>query len=354
MPTTQLLNLEQLQQTAVKYDPVLRTLPNLLLEPYIGAMHFNLIQVSSEDRIINLRRRGALLRPYKGTVNQMEEANALKAEESSLRVRPAYLALVDNVQNYKEGQHILKAGVAVDNKAKTHPYAFEVLQAAVATFVEDFTAAIPHAKYGAAGDGPLSVFDGYNAIIDALITSKAIDKPLGNLVDSAPMDAPADGADTKALTALVDWLRALHPMLKAGPLDVIIPQNALQAVLDAFENRRQHTGDTTREQLALYLRDKALLAEVPSLITSPVVGAGQRLIACRPGTISVGISAADDLQFVQVRAPYTDPNLVQFWLQADMGTRLDDWHAKVFATNGKGIQQTAGLSGDYEVKPKKP
>lgn len=60
MPTTQLLNLEQLQQTAVKYDPVLRTLPNLLLEPYIGAMHFNLIQVSSEDRIINLRRRGAL------------------------------------------------------------------------------------------------------------------------------------------------------------------------------------------------------------------------------------------------------------------------------------------------------
>ena len=167
MPTTQLLNLEQLQQTAVKYDPVLRTLPNLLLEPYIGAMHFNLIQVSSEDRIINLRRRGALLRPYKGTVNQVEEANALKAEESSLRVRPAYLALVDNVQNYKEGQHILKAGVAVDNKAKTHPYAFEVLQAAVATFVEDFTAAIPHAKYGAAGDGPLSVFDGYNAIIDA-------------------------------------------------------------------------------------------------------------------------------------------------------------------------------------------
>lgn len=68
----------------------------------------------------------------------------------------------------------------------------------------------------------------------------------------------------------------------------------------------------------------------------------------RPGGITVGFAPANPSQFIQVRAPYEDPNLVQFWIQAKMGVRIDTWHPKAFATNGLAVEP-AGMTllGDY-------
>jgi hypothetical protein len=53
-----------------------------------------------------------------------------------------------------------------------------------------------------------------------------------------------------------------------------------------------------------------------------------------------------DEAFVQVRNPYEDPNLVQFWIQGKYGTRIRELHEKAFQINeGSPVANT--LSGDY-------
>jgi len=344
-----MINLTDLQQASTHYDPVLRYLPHVLLEEYIKEMHFNLQTVSAEDKLINMRRAGSLLKPYKGTVKDLKSQELIHPEESTLTPRMGYLALVDNIQNYRDKTLVMKAGRTLDNRKKEHPYTKEVLENIVKTFVEDFTLAIPHAKYKSA-ESPLGVFDGYNTIIDALVADTKITAAAGNLVECEEIKAPATDAEAlKPLQTFVGWVRALNPMLRSGALDILVPSDTLNLILDSYEIQRRYTGEISRQALALYVRDKASLAQTPTIISNPIMGLGSRLIATRPGNITVGISAPADIQFVQVRSVYTDPNLVQFWMQADMGTRLDDWNAKVFATNGGTIKMASALAGDYTL-----
>lgn len=342
------INIEDLKQAAVKYDPALRYLPHAELSSFISEMHFNLQTVTEEDRLINVRRGGNLLRPYKGTVTKVDEGEAMHPEESVLSPKMGYIALLDNIQNYRGKKLLMKEGKPLSSlKDGEHPYEFEILRNVIKTFVEDFTLAIPHAKAGSA-DSPLGVFDGYNAIVDALIGATKISEANGNLIKADEIKAPTKKEEAlKPLEALIAWVRKLDPMLRSGELDLLIPSNILLLVLDAFEERRSHQGDISRERLAEYLKEKCGLGRVPTIISNAVMGTGDRLIATRPGNITVGISAPADLEFVKVRDVYTDPNLVQFWMQADMGTRLDDWNKKVFATSGGTIAQAAGLAGDY-------
>ena len=342
--------MQELQQAAVHYDSVLRVLPYTMLEPWVKEMHFNLQAVSQEERRLNLNRKGSLLRPYKGTVDNVGEQELLKTEESSLKPRMGYLALVDNIQNYREKTLVMKAGKLLDNRKKEHPYAKEILENIVRTFVEDFTLAIPHAKFDSTVSSPLGVFDGYNAIIDAHIAALKISEDAGNLIKCEEIKAPADDTEAeirKPLATFIGWVRKLNPMLKSGDLDILVPSNVLEYILDSFEAKRAYQGDTSRERLCIYLRDKAGLTKTPTIISNPIMGTGSRLIAMRPGNITVGISAPADMQFVQVRQVHTDPNLIQYWMQADMGTRLDDWNKKVFTTSGGLIAPVAGLNGDY-------
>ena len=344
------INVAELRQTAVTYDPVLRYLPHAQLSPFISEMHFNLQTVTEEDRRINVRRAGNLLRPYKGTVDTIPDQELMHPEESVLTPRMGYLALLDNIQNYRGKKLLMKEGKSLTGAKAEHPYEYEILQNVSKTFVEDFTLAIPHAKAGS-DNSPLGVFDGYNAIIDNLIGATKISEENGNLIKADKIVAPTkDEEKLKPLETLIGWVRKLDPMLRGGALDLLIPGNVLMLVLDSFEVRRSYQGDTSREKLAEYLRDKCGLSQTPTIISNAIMGTGDRLIAMRPGNVTVGISAPADLEFIKVRDVYTDPNLVQFWMQADMGTRLDDWNRKVFATSGGTITQTAGLAGDYVAK----
>ena len=341
---TKLINIENLQRTAAEYDKQLHELPGLMLEPFAERMHLTLLEADREQRRVNVRRKGGLLKPYTGAVTQLEELEALRVEESILRPRLGYIALVDNVWNYQEKMLTMRGGRLVEDSQ--HPYEYEVLRSVVQTFIEDVTLSLPHAKFGS-GAGPLGVFDGYNTIIDSLITEGKISKKASNLVECDKIEAPAGPEDTKALDAFVGWLRKLSPALRAKEVDVIIPQEILQHVMDAFERRRHFTGETTVEALEAYLRVKASIGGTLSLLTGPEVGTGDRLIALRRGNITVSVCPSEGSQLVQVRSMGIDPNLVGFWIQALIGTRIDDWHSKVFATSGGTIAQAAGLSGDY-------
>ena len=74
---TKLINIENLQRTAAEYDAQLHELPGLMLEPFAERMHLTLIEADREQRRVNVRRKGGLLKPYTGAVTQLEELEAL-------------------------------------------------------------------------------------------------------------------------------------------------------------------------------------------------------------------------------------------------------------------------------------
>ncbi len=347
------ISVEKIQQAAVTYDPVLRYLPHVELEAFIKEMHFNLQTVTEEERIINMRRRGYLLRPYHGHITkEPEDYELFRPEESVLSPRLGYLTITDNIQNYRDKKLLMKEGRTLTGEDKQHPYELEILKGIVKTFVEDFTLAIPHAKENEDDNvSPYAIFNGYNAIIDKLIGDSKISNGGGNLieVDNLVPKDETEAEKKKPLDALIGFVRSLHPMLRNGALDIIVPMDTLNHILDAFELRRVSQGDISREKLAEFVRDKCGLGQTPSILSNPIVGNGTRLIATRPGNITVGISAPADMQFVQVRSVYEDPNLVQYWMQAQMGVRLDNWNKKVFAVSNGTVTRPTDLEGDYHL-----
>lgn len=346
----QIVNLDSLQRTATKYDPVLRNLPSILLQDFISTTHFNLQYVDVRDVRVNLWRKGALVKPYTGTVTGLSsETELVKAVESELEVKTGYLALVDQIQNYRKKDLLAKAGTPVSDNRGNHPLENVILENIVKTFIEDFTYSIYFAQEGS-GTNPLGVFDGVLKKIDKLGQAGEMAKAKLNLFDHKVLNPYRGEDDPEPLDFLVDFARYLHPALKAGPVDFLLAPEALGWILDSYEDRRKRTGEVTREQLAAFIRDKAGLRETPNLITHPCLGKGSDVIATRPGNITVGIGTPQDAQFVQVRSPYEDPNLVQFWMQMNMGTRVDDWNSKLFcfATGGTEYNQPiSGLLGDY-------
>ena len=82
------------------------------------------------------------------------------------------------------------------------------------------------------------------------------------------------------------------------------------------------------------------------LLRSNIMGTGQRIILTAPGNFDFGMDTLGDETFVQVRNPYEDPNLVQFWIQGKYGTRIRSIHEKVFQVN-EGTPVGLQLSGDY-------
>jgi hypothetical protein len=53
-----------------------------------------------------------------------------------------------------------------------------------------------------------------------------------------------------------------------------------------------------------------------------------------------------DVQFIQARNPYEDPNYVQFWSQWELGARINSLHEKEFFCNEQ-TNTATDMAGDY-------
>jgi hypothetical protein len=343
---TKIVNLAGLQKANETYQPTLQQLPAFLLEPFLKKFNLNLITVNNKDVKKLLRRRGALLAPY-GTLGgeTASQKEAFKIIESVLTVDKCFIALKDYIGNYTEKEVLVAAGNKVDNKAKNHPLAKLILEQVVKTFVEDYIVCSFHAERDNNGTGPADAFDGFFPKLAALITAGEVATNKGNLIETGVFAAPGEGSDP--LKSLVDWFRALNPFLKSIPFDFISPSGIITHARDGLSIKAQSHKFVTTDDLMEYIKDNADLAFKPNLCTHPVLGTGQRIMAVKPGTLSVGMNTKTDVDFVQVRAPYEDPNLIQFWIQAEFGSRIDDWDQKLFATNEQPSVANLSLMGDY-------
>lgn len=337
-----------LQKAAEKYDPLLRQLAVYSLTEAIQALKLNVQKVDMKDVIHLERRKSGGTMPYVPGAEITYKDDLLAYEHSDLVVYETVFKAKDNITNYKEADVQFLGGKPFDNKTKQHPLEYKILQTMVKTHAEDVMFALFHAERNTSGTNALSCFYGYNSQIDSLITAGKLTAARGNFAPTGAFDAPVDSSDTAAYENLVDFIGGAHNMLRSnigGAPQLYITENVLVNVRAAYRNKVKAFQMPTMDQVKEQIRQDALCPGL-EFVTHVALGTGHRVMLIKPGLLDLGWNTQEAANFVQVRAPFEDPNIAQFWLQASYGTRLRDWHEKLFRVNDQ-TNTCLDLAGDY-------
>ena len=343
-----IVTVDGLRKAAEKYDPVLRQLPAYALREAIAALRLNVQKVDMKDVITLERRKSGGTMPYVPGAAITYQEDMLNYESADLIVYETVFKAKENITNYKDVDVQFLGGKPFDNKTKQHPLEYKIIQTMIKTHAEDVMFALFHSERNTAGTNALSCFYSFNSQIDSLISAGKLTAARGNYAPTGAFDAPVDSNDTAAYENLVDFIGGAHNMLRSSiggaPL-LYVPENVLVNVRAAYRNKVRAFQMPTMEEVKNQIREDALCPGL-EFITHVALGVGHRVMLIKPGLLDLGWNTDAAAQFVQVRNPFEDPNLVQFWLQASYGTRLRDWHEKLFRVNDQ-TNACLDLAGDY-------
>lgn len=335
------VDLTLLAETAIRRQKDLKFLPYAVLAEVLGLHGINLMPgIQNKDVMTSFYRKQGIMKPY-STAVPITHSDVGKAKEAILQVEKAYASVKDNIQNYKS------VSVGPDellgkNKTKKHPWEMVMLSSVIRTYAEDIIDALFPATRDVAEQSPMGAFNGFDTIIDLLVAAAEISLANGNLVNTGAIAAPVDANDTDAFDILLAFWRASHPMLKQKESLLLVPYDIGDHYDDAFFNKYK-TKPIVDEYNRTILQGSGGKCRI---IRSTAMGTGQRIILTLPGNLDFGMDTLSDNDFVQVRNPWEDPNLVQFWIQGDYGCRIRETHEKVFQVN-EGVPVANALSGDY-------
>lgn len=343
------LNVASIQRAAEYYQPDLSKLPYAIMGDIYQKTHLNLIHVANKDIRTNFDRKGGIIKPYlAGTIDYTPEIG--KATPRSLQVEMVYLALKDNITNYKAKTLLNPATETVNNKTKQHPQEMLILESIIRTASEDIVMATWHAAHNTADKTPFGINDGIHTLINADIAAYNIRSTYGNYVTSGAFSAPSGGTietDTTAYNQLVTWLKQAAFSFQSQVCDLYMSYTLYAKVAAALTNKLKTIGtDVTPTILTQKLRDVCLMPNL-NIIIDPSYGTGDRLLLTVPGNIEIGMNTEGDEQFVQIRDIYEDPNDFQFWSQFAWGARVNQLNKKVFMVNEQVNAAITDLSGDY-------
>lgn len=343
------VNLAGLTRAAVTYNNVLRELPYFTFNEAAKALRLNIQKVKGEDKEISVRRKAGILRPYMAGLTPVRQAELLKFFEQSLKPVLVYSSLVDNITQYKEKNVVSNQGEFVDNKAKKHPLEAEILKAKVRSFAEDVTFVMFFAERDDDGNSPMDAFTGFFPKMDLLTVAGEISAAKNNLRPTGSFDSPTDygrGADgMNHFLRLVEFVKSGHPLLRKGEVILQCAELPLAAARDGLRVLVSSHDYPSIDQMLEKLRSDANCPNL-KITTHECLGTGDKLTLSKPGLFDFGVGAESDPEFVQVRAPFEDPNEIQFWIQAEYDTRIKDVHEKVFQTNER-TNNRLDLAGDY-------
>jgi hypothetical protein len=336
------VDITSLLRAAIQYQKDIKFLPYAVMAAVLGEHGINLFPgVQNEDRMITFLRKQGVAKPYHTAVTP-SASDVGKVVESILKVETAYAYINDNIKNYKEKFVITPNEMLGSNKTKKHPLEMEIISAIVKTFSEDILDALFNATRNTADETPMGLFDGFETKVLAKIVSGEIAAEEGNYVDSGEFAAPVDANDVTAYNRLRDWVRQADPYL-LKQADLILPLQVARYCMDALKNK-------TAQKAATFIDFQEYLREDTSsnirLVKSRYMGTGDRLYLTASGNMDFGMNSLGDEAFVQVRNINVDPNIVNFWIQAEYGVRWRSVHKKTFFTNQGSLTANA-LSGDY-------
>lgn len=339
-------DLSLLAETAVRRQKDLKFLPYFVLKTVLGVHGINLMPgVQNKDVLTSFHRKSGIMKPYDPA--NISHGDVGKAQEMTLEVQKAYASVKDSIQNYKSvsvGPDVLLG----KNKSKKHPWNVTMLTSIVRTFGEDIIDCLFPGDFDITDQTPQGAFNGFDTLIDTFVTATTISVALKNMHNTfdggyLAFAAPADGNDTEVADRLLKFWRDAHPSLKAANTILLIPSDIGDMYDDSYFNKYK-TKPIVDEFNRSVLHGTGGKCKI---VRSNAMGTGQRIILTVQGNFDFGMDTMGDETFVQVRNPYEDPNLIQFWLQGDYGTRIRSIDKKVFQIN-EGTPVANALSGDYD------
>lgn len=349
-PIQKPIDVSGLQIAAKKFDKTLRMLPAFMLEDAIRSLRLNVQRVPIKNVLTHQRRRAGGTHAYAPGNDITNFNNIISYEHSELMVHETVFNTKDNIHNYDNVDVQYLGGKPVDDVEKRHPLEFQILKAMVKSHSEDIMFALFHSARQDNGSSPATAFNGFFTNIDILIADGHFSAARGNYAPTGAFEAPVDTNDFAAYENLVEFIGSAHPMLKSpvgGNPILYITELTLKNVRAALRNKlgKIYAGYPTMQETLEHLREDAL-CQTLEFVTHVALGQGHRVMMCKPGLFDFGWNTDAASNFVQVRNIYEDPNEVQFWLQSAYGTRLRDWHEKVFRINDQ-TNSILDLSGDY-------
>lgn len=336
------ITVTDLTRLAVKYQPDIKMLPYAVMAEALGQLGITLFPgVQYKDIIVSFLRKQGIAKPYTPGLTVLDSEIG-KVEESTLQVEKAYASVVDNIWNYVTKTLVTPDEMLGKNKTKKHPFEVETMMTIVRTFAEDVLDALFNGARDLSDQSPLGLFDGFETKVENAIIAGSISAGNGNYIDSSTLNAPTSVTDFDAYNHLEAWIRQANPYLLKNA-NLIITQATFWNVMDALQNKTAGKANTIID-METFLNSKcnSNIRIKPTLFA----GSGDRAYLTAPGNMDFGMNTLGDEAFVQIRNIEKDPNIVNYWIQADYGVRWRSFHEKVFLTNAGSL--TAGqLSGDY-------
>lgn len=343
------VNILSLNRELINYQKDMIVLPYAILLPVLQDLQISMLgNVVGKDIVIVKERAKGVAGPY--TPNQViAYKNELsRMYERKLEPELCYAAVKDNILAYRK-KHVLFSAEKnkVNHKEKSHPLEREIIADSVIITSEDIVDSLYFATRDEADPTPMGMVDGIYTLQDKLKTAGAIDASKGNYVACGSLAAPVNSSDIAAYISLRDWLKNIDPKIKNKRVVLQIANNILTNVKEALENKRSGFSDTTFESLLAALRNDC---SIPNLAISShyCLGTGDRLTLTTPGNFDIGFNTLSDIEFMQIRNPFEDANMVQFWIQWEMGMRIQNFHKRGLMISDGTIVSNE-LSGDYDA-----
>ena len=341
---TAIINVSVLQRAAESYDALLRKLPFAILVEELDKLQINLLEVDQKDKVVQFQRKSGLAKRYVIGDENAVSGTIGKAVERELVVKACYAALKDHIMNYRTKRVTGNSSEKVDNQTKKHPLEFLIIESKIRTIAEDILDAMFFAERDEDDKSPQGMLDGFYTLIAKEIVAGEVSAAKGNLKTTGAIATPSDETDTTPFDRIVAFIRGANPYLRKNGV-LYLPGNALFNAMDGLGNKLKYKNALEYEVFLAHLRG---ITQAPSLqlLTSPILGSGSQLILTVPRNLDFGVNTKGDESFVQIRAPYEDPNIAQFWTQWEAGARVTSIHPKEFMVNEQTNTGTP-LSGDY-------
>ena len=337
------VDVTSLSNAAVKYQEALRLLPYMELLEVLPDEGIRLIEVASKDVETEFQRKRGGTKPYDPA--NVSSSDLGKTQEFALEVEPCYYNTEDNIKDYQKKKILGKpnAGDGELNQKKKHPLEMLILREQPKTVGEDILDAMYSGDRDLADQTPSGTVDGYDKILDDAVTATTISLANGNLVNTGALDAPVSGTDTLAIDRIVTFVRSANRFLRKGGI-LKITNAVYHNALSAMGNKTSNFSLVTKDMLVNYINEQAQ-AKI-TLVISDYMGTGQRIVLTVDQNFDMGMNTRGDVKFIQVRGYGQDPNIVQFWTQFDLGTRIRGFHQKILQINELAAAH-ADLGGDY-------
>lgn len=287
-------------------------------------------------------RQAGLTRTYREDLAKDAEVGKLSMRK--LEVHLAARFAKDNIQNY--------AAVLLDGSESAEispnfewPLAKTQLVIFAEAFGEDVADNFIHGEWSEGNDSPLGLYDGVNTQVNRDITAGDISKKNGNLIEVGPLAAPADETDTSAYDNFMAAYNALHPALKKHRELICLCSSETETNIRLAQNNK-YKGSAMLQKADMNAGMPIVEAPNCKLVSTYMVGTGDRLMFYLPGTLQFGVDDQSNASFVRVSQDVQDGNIVHLQMQEKVGCRVKDVRPRVFAVS-TGSWYPAMVGGDY-------